>query len=152
MMFTFFCHETNHHQLLPLTVKFQLLLIGTGTIVRFEPTLGSGRELRKGVATQIPTKLMNLCAMPAYEKKSMEVCETMHRMITSDVISYPPIQELRLEDYTENRKLPLTTPFPATPSPFGVFTTMVAAPDYNIFIWKCSQQPRVVLDCIISIR
>ena len=46
---------------------------GTGTIHKFDPAISSDKINKNGIQTQIRTKLFNVCAMPVYEKKSMEV-------------------------------------------------------------------------------
>ena len=45
----------------------------SGTIHKFDAVAGVDKITKNNVQTQIRTKLFNLCAMPAYEKKSMEV-------------------------------------------------------------------------------
>jgi len=46
---------------------------GTGTIHKFDAVLGTDKINKNGIQTQIRTKIFNVCAMPVYEKKSMEV-------------------------------------------------------------------------------
>ena len=45
----------------------------TGTIHKFAPAQGADKVNRNGIQASIITKLFNICAMPVYEKKSMEV-------------------------------------------------------------------------------
>lgn len=46
---------------------------GTGTIHKFVPTQSTDKITKNGVPTNVPTKLVNICAMAIYDKKSMEV-------------------------------------------------------------------------------
>jgi len=57
----------------PSNTTLQPLSTGTGTIHKFDPLLGTDKINKNGIQTQIRTKIYNLCAMPVYEKKSMEV-------------------------------------------------------------------------------
>ncbi|CAF0894241.1 unnamed protein product [Rotaria sordida] len=102
----------------PPTTTLQIPSTGTGTIHRFDAVVGIDKINKNGIQTQIRTKIFNLCAMPTYEKKSTE--------------------ELRLEDYLDNRKFPspTTSPFPSassTTSLFGGPTTTNPATNTSIF-------------------
>jgi hypothetical protein len=55
----------------PLTSTLQTS--STGTVHKFDAVIGVDKITKNNIQTQIRTKLFNLCAMPAYEKKSMEV-------------------------------------------------------------------------------
>ena len=46
---------------------------GTGTVHKFDPVIGSEKITKNNVPTSVRTKLHNICGMPVYEKKSMEV-------------------------------------------------------------------------------
>ncbi|CAF2347697.1 unnamed protein product [Rotaria sp. Silwood2] len=81
----------------PSTMTLQVSSSGTGTIHKFDALVGTDKINKNGIQTQIRTKIFNLCAMTVYERKSME--------------------ELRLEDYIDNRK------FSSTTSLFGGSTT-----------------------------
>jgi hypothetical protein len=50
---------------------------GTGTVHKFDPVIGSEKITKNGTQTSVRTKLYNICGMPVYEKKSMEVGETI---------------------------------------------------------------------------
>ncbi|UJR27442.1 hypothetical protein I4U23_008731 [Adineta vaga] len=67
-----------------------------GSVHKFDAVAGFDKINKNGTQTQIRTKIFNLCAMPVYEKKSME--------------------EIRLEDYVANRKFPSTTTTSLFPS------------------------------------
>ncbi len=58
----------------PASTTLQIPSTGTGTIHKFDAVVGVDKINKNGAQTQIRTKLFNLCAMPVYEKKSMEVC------------------------------------------------------------------------------
>jgi len=55
------------------TTPSTTLSTGTGTIHKFDAVVGTDKISKNGIQTQIRTKIFNLCAMPVYEKKSMEV-------------------------------------------------------------------------------
>lgn len=49
----------------------------------FIPVLGVDRINKNGIQTEIRTKLFNICAMPKYEQKSMEVKQKQHYHLKS---------------------------------------------------------------------
>jgi len=57
----------------PSTTTLQVPSTGTGTIHKFDALVGTDKINKNGIQTQIRTKIYNVCAMPAYEKKSTEV-------------------------------------------------------------------------------
>ncbi|CAF5069717.1 unnamed protein product, partial [Rotaria magnacalcarata] len=81
----------------PANTTLQPGSTGTGTIHKYDSVAGIDKATKNGAQTQIRTKHCNICAMPVYEKKSME--------------------ELRFEDYMENRKFSTT----ATPTAGSLF-------------------------------
>ncbi|CAF4629517.1 unnamed protein product [Rotaria sp. Silwood1] len=104
----------------PSTTTLQVPSTGTGTIHKFDAVVGIDKVNKNGIQTQIRTKIFNLCAMPVYEKKSME--------------------ELRLEDYIDNRKFSSTTTslFPSASSTTPLFggsttTTNPTTTTTNVF-------------------
>ncbi|CAF1322899.1 unnamed protein product [Adineta ricciae] len=96
----------------PASTTLQGSSSGTGSIHKFDPLNGVDKMNRNNTQVQIKTKIYNLCAMPVYEKKSME--------------------EIRLEDYVDNRKFPSSTTTAtglfqsasSTTSPFGASSTI----------------------------
>ncbi|CAF3518741.1 unnamed protein product [Adineta steineri] len=87
----------------PASTSLSVPSTGTGTIHKFDAAAGVDKINKNGIQVQIRTKIFNICAMPIYEKKSME--------------------ELRLEDYIDNRKFPAanTGLFPSTSSTAPLF-------------------------------
>lgn len=59
-----------------------------GTIHKFDPFAGVDKINKNGIATQIRTRLFNLCAMPVYEKKSVEVGAVESYLLNNISISF----------------------------------------------------------------
>ncbi|CAF3327867.1 unnamed protein product [Rotaria socialis] len=84
----------------PANTTLQHGSTGTGTIHKYDSVAGTDKVTKNGAQTQIRVKHCNICVMPVYEKKSME--------------------ELRFEDYMENRKFSTT----ATSTAGGLFPSV----------------------------
>ncbi|CAF1615554.1 unnamed protein product, partial [Didymodactylos carnosus] len=70
-----------------------------GSVHKFEPVMAIDKITKNNTQQQIRTKTINITAMTIYEKKSVE--------------------ELRFEDYSDNRKVPsATVPFSTPQSLF----------------------------------